>query len=141
MKLYIEDFELKLDNTPDVNENSINTQLEALQKEIRKSERKLAKLFDSWEDDKITDNEFVQRKAVHNQKIENIKKQMEDLEYSIPEREEYEDKIMLLSEALNAITDESLDADIKNEYLKRIISRIEFSRENNLEFILDIDLC
>ena len=141
LKLYIEDFELKLDNTPDVNENSINTQLEALQKEIRKSERKLAKLFDSWEDDKITDNEFVQRKAVHNQKIENIKKQMEDLEYSIPEREEYEDKIMLLSEALNAITDESLDADIKNEYLKRIISRIEFSRENNLEFILDIDLC
>lgn len=140
LKLYIEDFELKLDNTPDVNENSINTQLEALQKEIRKSERKLAKLFDSWEDDKITDNEFVQRKAVHNQKIENIKKQMEDLEYSIPEREEYEDKIMLLSEALNAITDESLDADIKNEYLKRIISRIEFSRENNLEFILDIDL-
>lgn len=141
LKLYIEDFELKLDNTPDVNENSIDTQLEALQKEIRKSERKLAKLFDSWEDDKITDNEFVQRKAVHNQKIENIKKQMEDLEYSIPEREEYEDKIMLLSEALNAITDESLDADIKNEYLKRIISRIEFSRENNLEFILDIDLC
>ena len=141
LKLYIEDFEFKLDNTPDVDENSINTQLEALQKEIRKSERKLAKLFDSWEDEKITDNEFVQRKAVHNQKIENIKRQMEELEYSIPEREEYEDKIILLSEALVAITDESLDADIKNEYLKRIIDRIEFSRENNSEFILDIDLC
>lgn len=141
LKLYIEDFEVKIDNMPDVDENSINTQLEALQKEIRKSERKLAKLFDSWEDEKITDNEFVQRKAVHNQKIENIKKQMEEIEYSIPEREEYEDKIILLSEALVAITDESLDADIKNEYLKRIIDRIEFSRENYTEFILDIDLC
>ena len=65
---------------------------------------------------------------------------MEELEYSIPEKEEYEDKIILLSEALVAITDESLDADIKNEYLKRIIDRIEFSRENNTEFILDIDL-
>ena len=140
LKLYIEDFEVKLDSMPEVDENSITGQLEILQKEIRKSERKLAKLFDSWEDEKITDNEFVQRKAVHNQKIENIKKQMEELEYSIPEREEYEDKIMLLSEALAAITDESLDADIKNEYLKRIIARIEFSRENNSEFILDIDL-
>lgn len=140
LKLYIEDFEVKLDSMPEVDENSITGQSEILQKEIRKSERKLAKLFDSWEDEKITDNEFVQRKAVHNQKIENIKKQMEELEYSIPEREEYEDKIMLLSEALAAITDESLDADIKNEYLKRIIARIEFSRENNSEFILDIDL-
>ena len=141
LKLYIEDFEFKLDNAPEVDENSINSQLELLQKEIRKTERKLAKLFDSWEDEKITDNEFVQRKAIHNQKIENVKKQMEELEYSIPEREEYEDKIMLLSEALVAIADESLDADIKNEYLKRIIDRIEFSRENNSEFILDIDLC
>lgn len=140
LKLYIEDFEIKLDSTPEVDENSINGQLDILQKEIRKIERKLAKLFDSWEDEKITDNEFVQRKAIHNKKIENIKKQMEELEYSIPEREEYEDKIMLLSEALVAITDESLDADIKNEYLKRIIDRIEFSRENNSEFILDIDL-
>lgn len=140
LKLYIEDFEVKLDSMPEVDENSITGQLEILQKEIRKSERKLAKLFDSWEDEKITDNEFVQRKAVHNQKIENIKKQMEELEYSIPEREEYEDKIILLSEALVAITDESLDADIKNEYLKRIIDRIEFSRENKSEFILDIDL-
>ena len=140
LKLYIEDFEVKVNNMPEVDENSINGQLEALQKEIRKTERKLAKLFDAWEDDEITDNEFVQRKAIHNQKIENIKKQMEELEYSIPEREEYEDKIMLLSEALAALTDESLDADIKNEYLKRIIARIEFSRENNTEFILDIDL-
>lgn len=140
LKLYIEDFEVKIDNMPDVDENSINGQLEALQKEIRKSERKLAKLFDAWEDEDITDNEFVQRKAVHNQKIANIKKQMEELEYSIPEKEEYEDKIILLSEALVAITDESLDADIKNEYLKRILARIEFSRENNSEFILDIDL-
>lgn len=140
LKLYIEDFEVKLDSIPEVDESSITGQLEILQKEIRKSEQKLAKLFDSWEDEKITDNEFVQRKAVHNQKIENIKKQMEELEYSIPEKEEYEDKIILLSEALVAITDESLDADIKNEYLKRIIDRIEFSRENNSEFILDIDL-
>lgn len=28
----------------------------------------------------------------------------------------------------------------KNDFLKRIISRIEFSRENGSEFILDIDL-
>lgn len=140
LKLYIEDFEMKIDNLPDVDENSILGQLEDLQKELKKTEKKLSKLFDAWEDDDITHNEFVERKAVNRARIEAIKKQMEELEDSIPEKEEYQEKIMLLSDALDALLDETLDADIKNAYVKRIIRRIEFSRENNSEFILDIFL-
>lgn len=140
LKLYIEDFETKVDNLPDVDENSIAGQLEAFQMELRKAEKKLAKLFDAWEDEKISDNEFVQRKAVNTQRIESIKKQMDELEDSIPEKEEYQEKIMYLSDALDSLRDETLDADIKNEYLKRIIDKIEFSRENNEEFIIDVFL-
>ena len=140
LKLYIEEFELKVDNLPDVDENTILGQLEALQAELRKTERKLAKLFDAWEDEKISDNEFVQRKAVNTERIEAIKKQMDELEDSIPEKEEYQEKIMLLSDALNAILDDALDAEVKNAYLKQIIDRIEFSRENDEEFILDVFL-
>lgn len=140
LKLYIEDFELKVDNLPDVDENTISGQIEALQTELRKVEKKMAKLFDAWEDEKITDNEFVQRKQVNTDKIESIKKQMDDLEDSIPEKEEYEEKILMLSDAMNSLLDESLDAEIKNEYLKAIIRKIEFCRENNDEFILDLYL-
>lgn len=92
------------------------------------------------EDEKISDNEFVQRKAVNADKIASIDKQMEELEDSIPEKEEYEEKILSLQDALNALLDEQLDADIKNEYLKGIIDKIEFSRENKTEFILDVFL-
>lgn len=140
LKLYIEDFELKVDNLPDVDENSIVGQIETLQGELRKTEKKLAKLFDAWEDEKISDNEFVQRKAVNTEKIESIKKQMDALEDSIPEKEEYEEKILMLSDALNALLDVGLDAEVKNVYLKQIIDRIEYSRENGEEFILDIFL-
>lgn len=140
LKLYIEDFETKIDNLPDVDENSIIGQIEALQAELRKTERKLSKLFDAWEDEKITDNDFVKRKAVNTQRIESIKKQMDALEDSIPEKEEYQEKIMYLSDALDALSDETLDADIKNEYLKRIIHQIEYSRENDEEFIIDVFL-
>jgi DNA invertase Pin-like site-specific DNA recombinase len=140
LKLYIEDFETKIDNLPDVDENSIQRQIEALQGELRKTEKKLSKLFDAWEDGNISDNEFVQRKAVNNDKIESIKKQMEELESSIPEKEEYQEKIMSLSNALDSLLDETLDADIKNEYLKQIVDKIEFSRENETEFILDVYL-
>lgn len=140
LKLYIEDFEIKIDNLPNVDENSILAQMDALQKEIRKTERKLSMLFDAWENEDITNNEFVQRKAVHNQRIESIKAQMEELESSIPEKEEYQVKILRLSDALDALFDETLDADIKNTYLKQIVEKIEYSRENDEEFILDVFL-
>lgn len=140
LKLYIEDFEVKIDKLPNVDENTIVSQIEALQAELRKTERKLARLFDAWENENITDNEFVKRKAVNNEKIERIRKQMDELESSVPEKEEYEETIMKLSDALESLRDDTLDADIKNEYLKRIIDKIEFSRDNNDEFILDVFL-
>ena len=140
LKLYIEDFEMKVDNLPDVDENSIQGQIEGLQKGINKSKKALSKLFDGWTAEMISDNEFVMEKAKHNAKIESLEKQIMELEDSIPEKEEFEDKIIMLSEALDALLDEELDAEVKNEYLKQIIDKIEFSRENDEEFILDVFL-
>ena len=140
LTLYIEDFELKIDNLPEVDENTIQGQIESLMNEQRKIEKKLSKLFDAWEDETISDNEFVKRKAVNTERIENIKKQIDELENSIPEKEEYQEVIMRLSDALASLQDETLDAEIKNSYLKQIIDRVEFSRENGTEFILDIHL-
>lgn len=140
LKLYIEDYKLKVDNMPDVDENTIQAQMDMLMAEQRKIEKKLAKLFDAWENEDITDNEFVSRKAVHNAKIESIKTQMDELEESIPEKEDYQEQIMKLSDALGAVMDTNLDADIKNQYLKAIIDKIEFTRENGEEFILDVQL-
>lgn len=138
LTMYIEDFQLKIDNLPDVDENTIQSQIDTLQAEMRKIERKLAKLFDAWEDEKISDNEFVQRKAVNTERIAAIKRQIADLESSVPEKDEYEEKIMAFSVALDALQDETLDADVKNAHLKAIIDKIEFSRENKEEFIIDV---
>lgn len=140
LKLYLEDFEIKVDNLPEVSENSIQAQIEALEREQRKTEKKLAKLFDAWENDDISNNEFVQRKAVHNEKIAAIRKQIETLEDTIPEKEDFEETILGLSDALTALLDETLEADVKNEFLKHIVEKIEYSRENNEEFILDVFL-
>lgn len=137
---YLDDFKTKVDNLPDVNENTISAQLDALQKELNRTEKKLSKAFDDYEDGIYTANEFVKRKAKHTEKIESIKKQMDALEDSIPEKEEYIEVIMGLSDALNALQDNELDSDIKNVYLKNVLDKIEFSRENNEEFILDVYL-
>lgn len=140
LRLYIEDFETKVDNLPDVDENEIQAQIDALQKELTKTKKRLAKLFEAWEDETISNNEFVERKAVNNQKIESIEAQMRELENAIPEQEEYSEKVMMFSDALDALLDNEIDAEIKNEYLKQIIEKIEYSRENGAEFILEITL-
>ena len=72
--------------------------------------------------------------------MKSIEKQINELEDSIPEKEEYQEKIMQLSDALESLKDETLDADIKNTYLKQIVDKIEFSRENEIEFVLDVYL-
>lgn len=140
LKLYIEDFQVKIDNLSGVNENAVKLQIEALQKEITKAEKVLNMLFDAWENGDITNNEFAQRKTVNNERIENAKKELAKLQASIPEREEYEEKIMYLHDAIDALNDPNLEAAAKNEFLKQIIDKIEFSRENNEEFILEIFL-
>lgn len=138
LKLYIEDFQLKADNLPDVDENTVLAQLQAVEKKILAVKRKLSKAFDDYEEGIYTANEFIERKAKHNATLEALERQMIELENSIPEREEYEEKIIMFTEALDSLLDEDLDAEVKNEYLKRIIDRIEFSRENDEEFILDV---
>ena len=140
LKLYIEDFELKVNNLPDVDENTIQMQIDGLQKKIQQTKKKLSKIFDDYEDGLYSANDFVERKAKHNDTIESLQKQIFELENSIPEKEEYEEKLIMFSDALNALLDETLDADIKNEYLKQIFEVIEFSRENDTEFILDVQL-
>ena len=45
-----------------------------------------------------------------------------------------------LTDALNALQDPTMEAEDKNRFLKAIIDRIEYSRENNEEFILDVYL-
>lgn len=140
LKLYIEDFELQLKDLPTVNASSIESQISILNKELLKTQKRLFKLFEAWEDEQISNNEFVDRKAVNNEKIEDIKRQIYELENTIPEKEEIEQKTIMLSDALNALMDDSVDAKIKNMYLKQIINRVEYDRENEKEFILDIIL-
>lgn len=138
LRMYIDDFELKLDGMPSVNEDAVELQIEALKKEQRKVKRKLDKLFDDYEDEVYTANEFVERKAIHNERLASIQDQISKLESTIPKQEDYADKIIRLTDALNALEDETLEADVKNAFLKDIVERIEFTRENNEEFILDV---
>lgn len=138
LKLSLEDFQIKVDNTSIVDENDVRKQIETLEKEKKKIDKLLAKIFDDYENEIYTANEFVQRKAKHNARLEIIEKEIAELENAIPEKTEYQEKIVSLYEALDMLKDPDIPAGLKNEYLKGFLDKIEFSRENNGEFMLDI---
>ena len=138
LKLSLEDYQGKVDNAGIVDENDVLNQIEALEKEKKKIERLLAKIFDDYENEIYTANEFVQRKTKHNERIEIINREIAELENTIPEKTEYEERIYSLHQALDMMKDPEIEAELKNEYLKSFIDKIEYSRDNNEEFILDI---
>ena len=140
LNMYLENFEMHLDNKPAADEEEIKQQILTLEAEKRKVNRLLSKIFDDYENEIYTANEFVQRKAKHNTRLEAIEKEIRELEHAIPQREEYEEKVVFLHEAIEMLRDDTIPAKIKNEYLKQFISKIEFSRENDDEFMLDIYL-
>lgn len=141
LELYIDDFKIKIDNESQyIDSANTQIQIKTLKKEEVKLKQKIAKLFDSWENGILNDNEFIERKAINNESLENIQKQIHDLEESIPEKIDYKEKIILLSNAFESLRDDSVSAKVKNDYLKEIVSKIEYSRERSGEFILDIEL-
>lgn len=140
LRRYIANFELKIDNDPCDDEKRLQGELNALEKEMTKTERKLRKLFDAWENGVITDSEFAERKALNNERIQSLEKQISNIEDSALEKEDYQEIVISLHDALAALLDDTVDVDIKNEYLKSIVDRIEYSRENREEFILDVYL-
>lgn len=140
LKMYIEDFEVKIENSSDTDEKEIANKIASLRKEMDKINKRKTNLIEMREDGEITHNEFIERKAVHDQRLEILQDQIDELEYTIPEKEEYEEKLLLVSDAFIALSDDELDAETKNRFLKKIVKSIEFSRENDEEFILDIDL-
>lgn len=139
LKSHIKDFEVKIDNQSNVNEVNINNQIDVLQKELIKQQNKLSRLFDGWENGLIDDNEFIKRKNINRKRSKSINEQIEHLKNSIPTTDEYEEKIMHLTDALNALRDPSLDAKEKNDYLKAIIAKIEIHITDK-DFVLDVFL-
>ena len=140
LKLHIEDFEVKIDSIGPVDEKSIGEEMDILRSELKQIEVRRSRLFDGWENGTITDNEFVERKTVLSDRIDNINKQIRELESSIPTQVDYSEKIASLHEALELMSDDEIDIRSLNYFLKTLIDRIEFSRENDYEFVLDVYL-
>lgn len=124
---YVDDFKAKmqLDDNKAEREAYV-AQVEAMEAELAKLERKRKNLFADYEDGVYTRDEFIERKQHYNAKIEDIKKQIQEARKSTPEPVDYSEQIVNLYAMIDCIKNPGLSPKDKNDFLKQFIDKITY---------------
>lgn len=129
LKLHIEDFEMKMKSENNTDRITKHKELiAALEAELKKQERRKRKLLDSWEseDGMYTRDEFIERKQMYTATIGKLKEQIQDAKQNAPEPINYAEKIETLHAMIECINDQSISAQVKNDFLKQYIDHIDY---------------
>ena len=128
----IADFEIKLNSDGNEADKLHEKMVKGLEKRLKDLE---AKEVSMWESQAHPDPE--QRMPQHifkqlNDKLlaekEEVKKALQKAYETMPTPIDYEEKILLFKDALDALKNPNVDAQTKNTLLKRCIERIEYNR-------------
>ena len=143
----IEDFQLRIENNQDDSFKLHKSLVERLEKKLKELEEKEIK---QWEDQYNPDVAMPQEifKKL-NQKLliekEEVQKALAKAKGSIPKQVDYREEMLKFEDALDALEDPDVDAKAKNQFLKNIITKIEYKRgstvritkENSKEYGID----
>lgn len=128
LKLYLEDFEAKSKNDENASERLRRLEaIASMEAELSKLEKKRKRLFDDYEDDVYTRDEFIERKQKNALDIENLSNAIRLEKESLPETIDYKERITTVHRLINTITSTSLTASEKNAFLKTYIQDIKYS--------------
>lgn len=146
LKAYIEDFQFKLTNEAKLEEAKRHSEVvESMEKELETIKIQRSGLFDKLERGIYSDDEFLERKAILTKKIESLEAAILEEKKSEPANVNYEEKIIKFSECADMLLNSEVDGKTKNDFLKEIISRIEYDTKDlgyrkGAEVFLDVYL-
>lgn len=131
LKEYINDFNFKFSNVGRIEEvEKHKSEVERLENELDKAKIKRRRLFDDYDDGVYTPEEFKERKAVWADRIERLSHELDNLNRYKPEEVDYKEKSIKFTHVLEAVQNPDTPAKVKNELLKEIIERIDYTCED-----------
>jgi DNA repair exonuclease SbcCD ATPase subunit len=95
--------------------------------EFRQQEEKQ---YDLLETGVYTHAKFEQRNSALRQKMEELQERIYKTKATMPQEVDYEEKVVTLQKAIEALKDKKVDAETKNRLLKSIVKRIELSTDS-----------
>lgn len=133
LEVYIEDFEIKLKNDDNNAASMHASMISNLEKRLEHVKESEIKLWKTKAENRGTDEEMPE--FIFKQLKDDIVKEKKEIESALDKARQsepifidYNDKIMKLKDALNALNDDSVDAEHKNILLKACIQRITYTR-------------
>lgn len=109
-------------------QKALVTRLEKQMAEYRAQEETQYELLETR---KYTQELFDKRNAVLREKMDACQVQLTEAKRSLPDAVNYDEKLLSLREAINALTDDNINAGATNRLLKTIVSRIEYKSKAN----------
>ncbi len=104
--------------------------LASLQKQLSELRTQEEKQYDLLEKGIYSEELFDRRNAALQEKMEALKKKIQEAKNNIPKEIDYGEKIMTLKKAIAGLKDESIPPIEKNRLLKAIVKRIEYSNSS-----------
>lgn len=102
-------------------------ELESLERAIEEEDRKLDKLLELYYAEAITVGEFKQRRDASEELSRRLRERHDDLAARAAEPAEI---VTTTREAIRLLADDSVSVEAKNSFLRRIIERIDYWRED-----------
>lgn len=126
---YIENFEILLEQgKPNADADRHADIIAAMEHELSKQERMKKRLFESWEadDGTYTKEEFIERKQMYTATIDDLKIKIAEAKRNTPAPVDYAEQIITIRALIDCINNPEIDAEAKNQFLKRFIDKITF---------------
>ena len=130
LQQHLEDFEIKLKNGDGESTKLQEERIKHIHKELEEIEKQQEKLFGFLERGVYDEETFVKRNKALTDKREELRSAYNKMKSTLPESINYEDKIVKLSQAIEALKDDTLSANVKNNFLTAIVEKIEYDRHD-----------
>ena len=122
--------EAKLNNNEGDSAKIQRNLLISLQKQLSELRSQEEKQYDLLEKGIYSEEVFDRRNSALHEKMEALKKQIQEAKDNIPKEVDYGEKVMTLKKAIAGLKDASVPPNEKNKLLKAIVKKIEYSNES-----------
>lgn len=142
----LEDLKIKISNGEAGERKSRLANLQRLEKKQEKMKERESMLYEFLENGTYSPEEFNARRAKLRQEMDENHKAIEYARENLPEEIDYQDAVIRLQSAIEALDDEKMPALEKNTLLKSIIERVEYCKEKPVKvggdspFVVDVFL-
>lgn len=141
LRAYIEDFKLNISDGGAGEADAHAEIITAMESNLEKLKAKRKKLMVYFEDEIYTEEEFLERKKDINDEITMLTARLEAAKSTAPVAIDYKEKVRKFSETVDALTSEDVSAKAKNDLLKEIICRIDYTRpDKDTPFSIELTL-